>query len=94
MDLKKIYYYIICLVSLFVLLWGVVDLAGSLAGLSTAKVAAPFEQTALSQDNASEQSLDIYYQRKMFNDRLVDSLARIIVAGLVFGYSRRKVEKA
>jgi len=91
MDLKKIYYYIICLVSLFILLWGVVDLAGSLVGLSTAKTVG---QPALSQDNASEQSLDIYYQRKIFNDRLTDSLARIIVAGLVFGYSRMKVEKA
>ncbi len=93
MDLKKLYYFIICLVSLFVLLWGVVDLGSSLAGISTSKVAAPYDQSMV-QDNASEQSLDVYYQRKMFNDQLAYSLARIIVAGLVFVYSRMKVEKA
>ncbi len=93
MDLKKVYYYIICLAALFVLLWGVVDLAGSVVGLVTAKAAAPFDQSVIGQDSAGEQSLDIYYQRKMFSDRLTDSLARIIVAGIVFGYSRIKVDK-
>ena len=87
MDLKKTYYYIICLASLLALLWGVVDLAGAGVGLVTTRGTTPV-------DNTSEQALDIYYQRRVMDDRLVDSLARILVSGLVFAYSRSKVEKA
>jgi hypothetical protein len=92
MDLKKIYYYIICLVALFVLFWGLVDLAGAVAGLSTARLSPSIEQPIPgASETPAEQSLDMYYQRKMFGDRLVDSLARIIIAGAVFAYSRIKV---
>ena len=94
MDLKKAYYYIICLASLLALLWGVVDLAGAGIGLATTRVSAPAGQMQIIPDTAADQSLDIYYQRRVMNDRLVDSLARIIVSGLVFAYSRTKVEKA
>ena len=87
MDLKKAYYYILCLASVLALLWGVVDLAGASAGLVTTR------GTQSIGDNASEQALDIYYQRRVMGDRLVDSLARILVSGLVFAYSRSKVEK-
>lgn len=91
MDLKRTYYYIICLVSLFILFWGVVDLSGAAVGLSMAKTAA----VSLSQSPTigEEQTLDVYYQKKMLFDRLSDSLARIVVAGLVFFYCRKKVEQ-
>ncbi|MBN3033123.1 MAG: hypothetical protein JW873_03415 [Candidatus Saganbacteria bacterium] len=93
MNLQRAYYYIICLVALFVLFWGLVDLSGATVGLvmtrgtafSVNQPAAPFA------DN--EQSLDVYYQKKMLYDRLSDSLARIIFAGLVFAYCRGKVTK-
>jgi len=40
-----------------------------------------------------DQSLDVYYQKKMLYDRLSDSLARIVIAGLVFAYCRNKVNQ-
>ncbi len=93
MDLKKAYYYVICLVALFVLFWGVVDLSGSIIGLSTAKPIGSSLGQSLPPSPESDQSLDVYYQKKMLFDRLSDSLARIIIAGLVFTYCRRKVDQ-
>lgn len=96
MDYKKVYYYLICLVALFVLFWGLVDLSGAAVGLTMIKnPSITLDQAGPmgSSDKASEQYLDLFYQRKMLFDRLSDSLARIIVAGLVFGYSRSKVNK-
>lgn len=86
MDLKKAYYYIICLVSLFVLMWGIADLASASVGLAMARIPAP-----VTLEKESEPSLDIYYQKKMLYDRLADSLARIVISGLVFAYSRKRV---
>ena len=94
MDLKKAYYYIICLVALFVLFWGLVDLSGALVGLSTSRLSPSLDQPPPgTAETPSEQSLDMYYQRKMLSDRLADSLARIIIAGAVFAYSRIRVER-
>ena len=92
MDLKKAYYYIICLVALFVFFWGIVDLSGSIIGLSTARpIGASLEQAV--PPSSEDQSLDVYYQKKMLYDRLSDSLARIVIAGLVFAYCRKKVDQ-
>jgi hypothetical protein len=93
MDLKKIYYYIICLVALFIFFWGVVDLSGTLFGLSTSKNYPSLEQSSSSPEGASEQTLDMYYQKKILSDRLSDSLARVIISGLVFAYSRNRVKQ-
>jgi hypothetical protein len=95
MAYKKIYYYLICLIALFVLFWGVVDLSGAAVGLTMVKgPSLSLDQSGpMGSDKASEQYLDWYYQKKMLYDRLSDSLARIIVAGLVFGYSRIKVNE-
>lgn len=87
MDLKKTYYYIICLAAAFILAWGIVDLSSATAGLIT-RPPAPS-----SPDKESEPYLEAYYQKKMLYDRLWDSLARIIVAGGVFFYSRSKVDR-
>ena len=95
MDLKKAYYYIICLTALFVLFWGVVDLASATVGLTVAKspsLSAPPSYSTAS-DNQNEQLMDAYYQKKMQVDRLTDSLARIIIAGAVFAFCRIKVSK-
>ena len=93
MDIKKIYYYIICLAALFVFFWGIIDLSGSVVGLSTARPLGASLGQALPPSPESDQSLDVYYQKKMLYDRLSDSLARIIVAGLVFAYCRSKVNQ-
>jgi hypothetical protein len=87
MDPKKVYYYIICLVALLVLFWGAVDLTSSLIGLAGAR------PTLAPSIGEGDQSMDLYYQKKMLYDRLSDSLARIIIAGLVFGYSRIKINR-
>ena len=87
MDLKKAYYYIICLVALFVLMWGAVDLASAGIGLATAKEPGI---TALEKEGGA--SVDIYYQKRMLYDRLTDSLARIVISGLVFIYCRKKAD--
>ncbi|MBI5399641.1 hypothetical protein HZB07_03380 [Candidatus Saganbacteria bacterium] len=95
-DLKRVYYYIICLVSFFVLMWGIVDLTSattSFLGLrSSSGLNAPNAENSSSPDK-SDQFFDAYYQTKMLYDRLWDSLARIIVAGTVFAYSRRTVDR-
>jgi hypothetical protein len=93
MNLHKAYYYIICLVALFVLFWGLVDLSGSAVGLATAKGSAISLDQAAPPVADNDQSLDVYYQKRMLYDRLADSLARIIFAGLVFAYCRAKVAK-
>ena len=89
MDLKRIYYYIISLAALFVLFWGLVDFSSASAGLLTARIPPAFSAAP---DKDSEPALDIYYQKKMLGDKLVDSLARIIVSGLVFVYCRRRAD--
>ena len=94
MDIKKAYYYLICLGALFFLFWGLVDLTGSTVGLSLAKgsgISADQSGPPVTADN--EQSLDVYYQKKMLYDRLSDSLARIVISGLVFAYCRAKADK-
>jgi len=95
MDQKKTYYYVICLAALLILMWGVVDLSSTLFGLSLAKAPtiSADQPINFSADRDNEQFLDVYYQKKMLYDRLSDSLARIVIAGLVFAYSRRVVAK-
>lgn len=87
MNLKKFYYYIICLAALFVLMWGMVDLAAASLGAVTGRTPTPMAE------KETEASIDLYYQKKILYDRLTDSLARIIVSGLIFAYSRAKAEK-
>ena len=95
MDLKKTYYYIICLVSLFVLLWGVVDLTSATVGLTMNNPAAVSLERATDTpvDQNGEPMMEMFYQKKMLYDRLWDSLARVVVAGLIFGYCRIKVSQ-
>ena len=73
MKLKNAYYYIICLVSLFVLLWGVVDLAGAGIGLATARspmIASEPSAESPSAASAPDASMDIYYQKKLMVNSL------------------------
>jgi hypothetical protein len=90
MDLKKTYYYLICLAALFFLFWGAVDLTSSAIGLVVSRSSSP----AASQltDQPSEQYLEAYYQKKMLVDRLWDSVARVAFAGGVFLYCRKRAE--
>lgn len=95
MDLKKAYYYIICLAALLVLSWGIVDFSGASIGLIVNRnpSVASEQSPPPSSDKESDAYLDSYYQKKMYYDRLWDSLARIVVAGVVFAYCRVKVNR-
>lgn len=95
MDLRKAYYYIICLAALFVLAWGLVDLSSATIGLAANRAATPsIEQPALVPgDKESEPYLEMYYQKKMLYDRFWDSLSRLVVAGAIFAYCRAKVDR-
>lgn len=91
MDLKRVYYYVICLASLLVLLWGTVDLVSISIGFMSARTSQPSVPVAIEKE--SEQYMDIYYQKRILYDRLSDSLARFIIAGAVFVYSRKKINR-
>jgi hypothetical protein len=92
MALKKAYYYLICLAALFFLFWGAVDLTGSAIGLVVNRNASPAADQAVEQP--SEQFLEAYYQKKMLVDRLWDSVARVVFAGAVFVYCRKRADGA
>jgi hypothetical protein len=90
MDPKKLYYYTICGIAFFILLWGAIDLVSSGAGLlGWHGGAAGLDPAQVKND----QAFDAFYQQKMLLDRLWDSLARVIVAGLVFAYFRFTANK-
>jgi hypothetical protein len=97
LDLKKVYYYAICVIAFFVLMWGTIDLVSSSAGLLNIRGVWPMF-SALSEEapitsEKGEQFFDIYYQRKMLLDRLLDSLARVVISGIIFTYCRYRVSK-
>ena len=101
LDLKRVYYYVICVMAFFVLMWGVVDLTSSSIGLynlrGTEITVSEIEGDIPMAPEKGEQFFDTYYQKKMLSDRFWDSLARIVVGGLIFAYCRftvNKLEKA
>ncbi|MGB9613128.1 MAG: hypothetical protein ACPL4K_02995 [Candidatus Margulisiibacteriota bacterium] len=92
MDLRKVYYYVICLGSLFIFAWSAADLtSASLSLLASRAAQISLEQNI--QGSEGESALDVYYQKKILYDRLSDSAARLIISGIVFLYSRTKVNQ-
>lgn len=95
-DLKRLYYYVICIMAFFVLMWGVVDLASTSLGIynlrSAPAISMSTEEGSMMPDK-SEQFFDTYYQQKMLNDRFWDSLARLVISGLIFVYCRFTVNR-
>lgn len=94
---KLVYYYVICVIAFFVFLWGVVDLAGSSIGIASVRTNTSFSVPQNDEVNPApdkgDQYIEAYYQKRMFLDRFWDSLVRVIVSGVVFGYSRYKVKQ-
>ncbi|NQT29462.1 MAG: hypothetical protein HQ596_02710, partial [Candidatus Saganbacteria bacterium] len=87
LDLKRVYYYVICVMAFFVLMWGVVDLTSSSIGLFNLRGQEPafsesIEEVPIASEKG-EQFFDTYYQKKMLSDRFFDSPARIVVGGLI-----------
>jgi hypothetical protein len=97
---KKIYYYVICAVTLFVLMWGTVDVISSVLSITIFKPASVSleipggpQSAAEGKGGVSEPSFDEYYQGRMALDRVGDSLARIIVAGIIFAYAGYRIRE-
>lgn len=97
---KKIYYYVICAVTLFVLMWGTVDVVSSVLSITIFKppsvsLEAPSGPQAGAEGKAmaDQPSFDEYYQGRMAFDRIGDSIARIIVAGIIFAYAGYRVRE-
>lgn len=84
-DYKKAYYYVICLMAFFVLLWGTIDFGSASTSYFLTKQASDFSE------EKQDRPLDEYYQKKMVQERLGDSLVRILVAGGIFIFCRKKV---
>ena len=86
LDLNKAYYYIICLMAAFIFLWGTIDLVSSSASYVSAQVA-----PAISSDKIPDEGMENFYQKKVAQDRFLDSLSRMLISGIVFAYCRKKV---
>ncbi|MFH1347410.1 MAG: hypothetical protein ABIH22_01840 [Candidatus Margulisiibacteriota bacterium] len=97
LDLRRVYYYVICTMAFFILMWGAVDLASSSIGIYNLRgarqtISAPAGEMPIAPEKG-EQFFDTYYQGKMLQDRFWDSLARIVVSGIIFAYCRFTVNK-
>jgi len=101
LTIKKVYYYVVCLVTLFVLMWGMVDVVSSILSLTVFKsptigMEAPMGQqggAGAAEGQAGGPSFDEYYQGRMAVDRIGDSLARILVAAAIFTYAGYRVRE-
>ena len=97
-DIKRIYYYVLCAMAFFVLMWGTIDLASSSIGLinfGNTVVSVPEEssQGSTAVSDKTGQFVDSYYQSKMLFDRFWDSLARVIISSIIFAYCRFTVNR-
>lgn len=102
-TMKKIYYYLICLFAVFILMWGTIDIVSGVLSLTFVSSSVPSYEPSPETGGAPAESdlappmIEGFYQRQMILDRIGDSMARIVVAGLVlaFGMWRIKlIEKA
>lgn len=98
-TIKKIYYYVICALTLFVLLWGAVDVVSSVLSITIFKApSVGLDTSAGPQGNGAKGAesapfFEEYYQSRMTFDRIGDSLSRILVAGCIFLYASYKVRE-
>jgi hypothetical protein len=91
--MEKIYFYIICLLTFFVLMWGAIDfVSAGITYLTTPALSTTAPQPQQSLERA-EVNFDAYYQRKVAQDRLADSVARILIAGAIFAFCRYRLTK-
>ena len=88
LDLKKIYYYLIALVAALILLLGTIDLVSASVSMAAANINKPPQ---VSDKNVGEPGVEDYYQGRVAQDRILDSLSRMLVSGAVFLYARKKI---
>jgi hypothetical protein len=87
-EIKKIYYYAICLFAIFIFVWGGIDFISASISLTNLTPAYQLE----SSPEKPEVPLEEFYQKRISQDRIFDSFARIGVSLLVFIYSKRKAD--
>jgi hypothetical protein len=99
MDIKKLYLYIVCLIALFVLSWGAVDIISSGLGIITEhppaisqgeNQASPEDSQLLAQ---YEMQSNAYFQKRILYAKLGDGFARALVGGLALGFFSNKLKK-
>lgn len=88
--IKIIYCYFVCAVSLFVILWGVVDTSTAVISLATQ----PKMKMSSAIEKSQDYALDEMFQRKFAYDKLFDGAVRIIIPGLVYLYFSKKIMKS
>jgi hypothetical protein len=96
-KLSRIYLYILAVLTFFVCMWGAIDTVSAGIGLALIQ---PGPQPVLSQSEGAEallqpadSSLEGVYQKRMFFERLADSLARFVIGGALFAFFTYKVNK-
>lgn len=101
-TVKKIYYYVICALTLFVLMWGTVDVISSVLSITLFKPPSISLEMSSGQKGSTigaegkgmaEPFFEEYYQSRMTFDRIGDSLARILVAGGLFLYASFRIKE-
>jgi len=100
-TVKKIYYYVICALTLFVLMWGAVDVISSVLSITLFKppslsIEVPSGtkgSAAGTEKGMAEPFFEEYYQSRMIFDRIGDSIARILVAGGLFLYASFRIKE-
>ena len=99
-TVKKTYYYVICVVTLLVLMWGTVDVISSMLSITIFKAPSISleEPSAPSGGRGGEKGtpepfFEEYYQSRMIFDRIGDSIARILVSGALFLYSSYRIRE-
>ncbi len=101
---KKVYYYVICGVTLFVLMWGAVDVVSSILSITIFKgpsvsmdIPGGPQSSGIASEGkggaADQPMFDEYYQSRMIFDRMGDSIARILVAGVLFMYAGSRIRE-
>ena len=101
LSAKKVYYYVICTFTLFILMWGTVDVASSIISffvfrppdISMDSPTASKGNVPSDAKGMTDPFVDDYYQSRMIFDRMGDSLARMIVAGSLFAFFSLKIKE-
>jgi len=91
LSAKKVYYYFVCMITLFVLMLGTIDIVSSVISYAVFKppdiaMESPTTPKGMPDTQGSEPFIDDYYRSKMLFDRMGDSMARLLVSGLIFAY--------
>jgi hypothetical protein len=98
MEIKKIYQYIICLISLLIIMWGAVDSASAVLALLLPKSSydVSMKNNVSTSPGAKNQEavIDEFYQKRIMYDRLSDGLARIIMPACFFIYFSLKIKES